>query len=344
MSLALAQPARNSRLADGSRRSLILHADDFGMNAGITNGILRGFSEGLLTSTAVLANAPDAARALQCWIQVQQENERGTLLSSEVRASLERPGAAPSNRDRAGTPFDLGVHFNLTQGRPLTGSKYPARLLDDEGRFPGIRPLFFRLLRSRPGEAGAIARELTEQMDFVRDHGLTPTHANGHQYVELIPPVGDLVCDLLPRCGINVVRMPRERPWWRTMIGGRLPVAGCVLAEVKRHFASRFFRRVSRSRLTSPESFFGAAHAGRIGIDELRFSLNAERFATTLEIAVHPSAFDSDDVLAALDGWHDPLAALRPREMDVLTGSELRNVIWREGWRLGRLAGLTREN
>ena len=33
-------------------------------------------------------------------------------------------------------PFDLGVHLNLTQGRPLT-DRYPPELLDAAGRFPG---------------------------------------------------------------------------------------------------------------------------------------------------------------------------------------------------------------
>ena len=35
----------------------MLHADDFGMNEAVNQGIVQGFSQGLLTSTAILALA-----------------------------------------------------------------------------------------------------------------------------------------------------------------------------------------------------------------------------------------------------------------------------------------------
>ena len=46
--------------AGGNRVSgtIILHADDFGMNPAVTAGIVRGFEHGLLTSTSLLTNAP----------------------------------------------------------------------------------------------------------------------------------------------------------------------------------------------------------------------------------------------------------------------------------------------
>ncbi len=46
------------------RGRIVFHADDFGMNRAVTDGILRGFQHGLITATSLLANAPDAARAI----------------------------------------------------------------------------------------------------------------------------------------------------------------------------------------------------------------------------------------------------------------------------------------
>ena len=95
-------------LARGDRR-VAFHADDFGMNRAVTDGILQGFRQGLLTSTSLLANAPDAGRALAEWDRLEQDRRGGVLPSSALRKRLGDPDC----------PFDLGVHLNLTQGRPL---------------------------------------------------------------------------------------------------------------------------------------------------------------------------------------------------------------------------------
>ena len=61
---------------------------------------------------------------------------QGSLASMARRQRLQDPAQ----------PFDLGIHLNLTQGRPLIGPRYPAELLDADGCFPGIFGLFRRLL------------------------------------------------------------------------------------------------------------------------------------------------------------------------------------------------------
>lgn len=63
---------------------LVLHADDLGMNRAVTHGILRGFRLGLLTSTSLLANAPDAAR-LREWKRLEEDRAAGRLASQAVR-------------------------------------------------------------------------------------------------------------------------------------------------------------------------------------------------------------------------------------------------------------------
>jgi predicted glycoside hydrolase/deacetylase ChbG (UPF0249 family) len=90
------------------------------MNRAVTDGINRGFTHGLLTSTSLLANAPDASQALKAWQQLELQRAAGRLPSSAARASLGEPSL----------PFELGVHLNLTPGRPLTNT-YPTPLLDE---------------------------------------------------------------------------------------------------------------------------------------------------------------------------------------------------------------------
>src|SRR5215469_14944413 len=83
-------------------RRVVLHADDFGMNAAVTDGILRGFDEGMLTATSLLSNAPDAARALGCWRHLEVRRRDGGLQSAVRRNRLDDPAQ----------PFNLGVHLN----------------------------------------------------------------------------------------------------------------------------------------------------------------------------------------------------------------------------------------
>ena len=125
---------------------LVLHADDLGMSRPVTDGILRGFRHGLLTSTAVLANAPDAGRAIEQWKALAEQHAAGALPSMPARRRL---------GDTA-KPFDFGVHLNLTQGRPL--GPYPAELLDGNGCFLGVRRLFSAVAFGRPVPRGRSRR------------------------------------------------------------------------------------------------------------------------------------------------------------------------------------------
>ena len=52
------------------------------MNRAVTDGIIRGFTHGLLTSTSLLANAPDASQALKAWRQLELQRAAGRLPSS----------------------------------------------------------------------------------------------------------------------------------------------------------------------------------------------------------------------------------------------------------------------
>lgn len=307
---------------------LVLHADDLGMSPAVDEGILQGFRRGLLTSTSLLSNAPDAAQALHEWKSLTADHAAGQLLSAESRKSLDDPG----------TPFDLGVHLNLTQGRPLTADRFPSELLDSEGRFPGIFRLFASLQRHGRRFHEAVLAELERQVQFVCDHGLTPSHLNGHQYIEMIPAITAIVETLLPRFGVKSVRVARERSLLRTTVLRGQPQRW-PLAIVKRFFAERFRSRMDAMKMSHPDVFFGTAHAGSIDLALLQQFLAAARGISRVEVALHPgTASVGPCVTDQTDGWHDPLANARPHELAMLTSPELPAMLKTAGWRLGRLS------
>jgi predicted glycoside hydrolase/deacetylase ChbG (UPF0249 family) len=311
---------------DSAPSRLVLHADDLGMSRAVTAGVLSGFRDGLLTSTSLLANAPDAAAALEQWKILLAEHAGGGLPSATRRKKLDDPLH----------PFDLGVHLNLTQGRPLCEG-YPAELLDSKGRFPGVFALFARLSRQGGRFQAAILAELAAQVRVVCDRGLRPTHLNGHQYIEMLPVVREIVPELLSRFRLGVVRVAWEPGLWRSTVlrgqFGRWP-----LAAVKRLFAQRFRAQMDSLRAQHPAAFFGTAHAGCVDLGLLRRFLTSAGSNRLVEVALHPG--EPAEGVAPEDraaGWHDPLADCRPNELRMLTSAALAGYLESAGWRLGRL-------
>lgn len=310
-----------------SIRHIVLHADDYGMNGAVNSGILIAFRRGLLTSTSLLANAPAAESACQAWPGLIAELEAEILPSSGPRQSL----------GDSQLPFDLGIHLNLTQGRPLTSNRYPAELLDKQGRFPGIGSLFHRLSRATDACLASVADELRAQIEWMHDRGFPPTHLNGHQYVELIPAVSALIPDLMRRYAIPVVRVACEPRLIRTVLSqGR--VAAWGLGMIKRHYGLAFRDRMERVHARFPDWFFGTSHAGRIDQLVMQKFLREPFNAGSTEIGLHPGCKPEDT--PAEDGWQDPLATLRSAECEWLCRPELSELLKRRGMVLGRLRTL----
>ena len=312
-------------------RQVFFHADDLGMNRQVTDGILHGFRQGLLTSTSLLSNAPDAARAVLLWKQLINDQASARLPLHTCRARLDDPFNS----------FDLGVQLNLTQGRPLTGNNYPGELLDEAGRFPGVFALFSRLRRHGVRLYQPIQAELARQVEFLLDHDLQPTHLNGHQYIEMIPVVAEIILQFLSRYNIHVVRVAEEQLLLRSMLLRSLSPRAWLLARIKQIYAKRFHRRMEQLEISHPGRFHGTAHAGKINMPLIRLFLDDCQPTSPVEIVLHPATEAAADQIDNIDdGWTDPLASLRPNELRLLTSSELADYLETHHYRLGRLAHL----
>ena len=139
-------------------RRLIVNADDYGLTAGVSRGILEAHRHGIVTSTTLLVNRPlDAA------------------LIEELEAS----------------GLGVGLHMNLTLGPPVAPGKRVGSLVDAEGRF--IRDAREAARRARPEEARI---ELGMQIDeFRKIIGRFPTHLDSHHHVGRHEPILELVLD-----------------------------------------------------------------------------------------------------------------------------------------------------
>ncbi|BCA79259.1 ChbG/HpnK family deacetylase [Desulfuromonas sp. AOP6] len=151
---------------------LIINADDLGSGPGRDKGILSAFRAGLISSASILANGPTFHKAAQLAV-------------------------------RHGLP--VGVHLNLSEGRPLSGV-LPG-LTDDQGFFPGkyrLRTLLDRPLRN----ALDVFEELSAQIDRVLEAGLEPDHLDTHQHFFLFPELTDMIITLAQKHSIPALRLP----------------------------------------------------------------------------------------------------------------------------------------
>jgi chitin disaccharide deacetylase len=309
---------------------VVFHADDLGLNTATDAGILQAFTGGLLTSTSVLANGPSARVALKRVGECSKQWCHGHLDQSWRRSVL---------GDRR-EPFDIGIHLNLTQGRPLTEGRYPSELLDDQGRFPGVYRLFALLLGTRRKWKAELTAELAAQINWAIDQNVRPTHANGHQYIELLPYVAEIIANLMPTFSIEVVRLPIERRLYDTTLQSRR-ISAWGIAHVKRTFAFHFARHVRACNLRHADGFLGTVHAGRITMAVLSRRLNPTTTEPVIEIGMHPGAASDNCGRDRLtDGWSDPLAVHRPSERDVLCSDALIDLLMRRRLGLGRLSNL----
>jgi len=145
-------------------RRLIVNADDFGLTPGVSEGILAAHRHGIVTSTTMLVNR-------------------------------EIPREHIARAHDAG--LGLGLHVNLTLGRPLTRG---ASLVDDGGSFPRDA----RRAAAR-AEAGDVEREVEAQIErFEKLARASPTHLDSHHHVGLHAPVREVVVDAARRLGVPV--------------------------------------------------------------------------------------------------------------------------------------------
>ena len=167
-------------------KRLIINADDFGLSQGITDGILHTHLKGLLTSTSLMVN--------------QSATEYAARRASE-------------------TPrLGIGIHLNLTEGKPVLPKDQVGTLTNSSGEFVGPSEMGRRLLRweASPREIEAEFRAQIRQMKAL---GLEPTHADSHHRIHMYPAAARAFYKAITSEGIRRARAPRKRYWPTT---GRL--------------------------------------------------------------------------------------------------------------------------
>jgi predicted glycoside hydrolase/deacetylase ChbG (UPF0249 family) len=274
-------------------RKVVINADDFGLCEGVNKGIVKAHTEGLLTSAVIMANMPGAEEA------------------AAMARSL--PG------------LGVGVHLNLTAGRPLCQDGRMDCLLDSTGRFK-FRPgqLSWRSLISAEVR-NAIRAELQAQIQWVFDHGIRPTHFDSHKHIHCFPVIFRIVSELAKQYGVSAIRWPLER---QKFSAGLWPAPGKkelaqsrmigIMARINRYQNAAYFKT---------SDFIGIAHTGRISIAFLE-AFSRYHSSPATEIMTHPGFQEG------LDRVRTRLVKERESELNALCSEQAKSSFRQAGIQL----------
>lgn len=153
---------------------LIINADDFGLTQGVTRGIIEAANTGVVTSTSVMIN--------------ELIYEKITFNKKEF------------------SRLGIGLHLNLTQGRPILPPVDVTSLVSLDGFFMKPDRLF---ARPENIHLAQVEKEWRAQIAAFRAVFGIPDHLDSHHHVHLYPTLFNIFCQLALEMKIPI-RFPVE--------------------------------------------------------------------------------------------------------------------------------------
>lgn len=274
-------------------RLLIVNADDFGYTSGVTQGIIRAHKQGIVTSTSLMVNMPLAAKAVEL-------------------ARRETP------------TLGLGLHLNLTAGRPVSPPEQVPALVRADGTFHSSADL----IASLPSlEMSQVEFELRAQVArFSALAGHPPDHLDSHHHITyLSPPLLALMLRIA-----SEIDAPIRWPLPDDPVAAEelLVKMGLSSAEGFAEGKAKVLTALVRSSMVRhPDRFYADFYGERATLGDLLNLLVALPEGVS-EIMCHPAELDDD--LQVMSSYVEP----RTRELSALTHPSARELIFAEGIQL----------
>jgi chitin disaccharide deacetylase len=210
-------------------KSLIVNADDFGLTSGVNRAVIEGHKRGIITSATIMANM--------------------TAFDEAVRLAKEH------------TSLGVGLHFNITQGKPVAAALMLRSLTDTRGEFLGSAA-FIRSSLTRQMRIEEIVIELRAQIEKVINAGLHLTHIDSHKHSHAFPQVCDALINTIGDYGIFAIRLPREQ--WNFSGGTRSIkiISQSIGALALAQLCGPSRERMRKAKIRTSDVIFGIAQSG----------------------------------------------------------------------------------
>ncbi|MBS1787735.1 MAG: ChbG/HpnK family deacetylase [Acidobacteria bacterium] len=266
-------------------KCLIVNADDFGMTAGVNRAVIEAHTRGILTSTTLMANMP--------------------AFEDAVRLAIDHP------------TLGVGLHFNITQGIPVAAAPQVRSLLNERGEFLGTSTQLLRRWMAGRLNSLEIEIELRAQIEKVLEAGLRLTHVDSHKHAHALPPICQVMANIIGDYDIQAMRSPREH--WR-FVGLKASaklMAQNMTAVALAQLCRRSESNLRRSGVKTANAFFGVTQTGFWTKSWLLGLLRSLPDGMS-ELMSHPGYEDTD-----LRQSHTRLLGARQNELSLLTDSDV---------------------
>ena len=155
---------------------IIVNADDFGLNERCTLAIAEAFKKGLITDTTMVAN--------------------GTYFEGATELSRKE-----NFSDK------IGIHFNITEGIPLTENIKKLSAFTENGEFHGK---INRLRMLSRAEKNAVYEEFSAQIKKIEAAGININHADSHHHIHTAIFIAPSILKVCREHGIKKIRLHRN--------------------------------------------------------------------------------------------------------------------------------------
>ncbi|WP_308667686.1 ChbG/HpnK family deacetylase [Allisonella histaminiformans] len=247
------------------KKQLIINADDFGIHPAVNEAVRKAATEGILTSTSLMAG--------------------GDAFDEAVEMARSMPS------------LGIGIHLTLVGGiKPVLPPSEVPSLTWDNGVFcHDYGKLIVRDLEGKISLSEVYA-EWDAQIQKIMNTGLPVTHMDGHQHMHMWPHFYPIARDLAKKYHISCMRVPDEDVLFGMKDGHIIRWA----AKNGLSLLSRMHRSdLKKNHVRTNDHFFGMLYGGHLSPERFAKFILQTRPGIT-EIMCHPSA----DTRAMEDTFH----------------------------------------
>ncbi|MFH0763553.1 MAG: ChbG/HpnK family deacetylase [Candidatus Omnitrophota bacterium] len=231
-------------------KQLIVSADDFGLTKSMSEGAVKAYRDGIVTSLNLLP----AGSAF----------EESLYLLKDIKLN------------------EIGAHLSLTETSPVTDPARITSLVTKEGNFHANYPPFFINLFTGKIKTDDIYLELRSQLDRLKRTNLPIVSLNSHEHIHMMPFLLKIFIELAGEYNIPFIRYPHG-----DRLVSPFSLKKLFKAIVLSYFGKRIEGMVRESGIYAADNFLGHLDSGNLNEGVLIRLLDNLREGTT-ELVCHP--------------------------------------------------------
>lgn len=154
---------------------ITIHSDDFGYKYYTDKKVIHLVKSGKIQSLSVISNMVDKKNLSALAIIAKEKH------------------------------LNIGLHLNLVEGKSLDRKEYIPTLVNKRGEFYPLALFMVKLFLGLI-DRKHIEREITKQIEFIKNAEVKVKFINSHQHIHALSPIDEIVTDIAKKQKIKVVR------------------------------------------------------------------------------------------------------------------------------------------